>query len=213
MKLAVVKRILALSLCVALFTGDSMLISAETVSDGDSELIEQTIEEEPTEETTEEFSEEPTEETTEDSLEEPLEEESEDILEDTVSGGDLVEIENEEVPLDDSMIVSLEAVTVDGVTITVSGPASAFAEGTTVSAEVVEIPDAVIEAMEESEQAIVKQYKAFDVSLICDGKVVEPLNGAEITVDFEGDLLVPEEGESSSFYHMGEDDKLTKVDA
>ena len=88
--------------------------------------------------------------------------------------------------------VSLEPVTVNGITITVSGPASAFAEGTTVSAVEVEPAEVVIEAAEESEQAEVKRYKAFDINLVCDGEVVQPLNGEEITVNFEGDLLIPD---------------------
>lgn len=122
-------------------------------------------------------------------------------LEESVSGNDAV--------------VTLEPVTVDGVTITVSGPASAFAEGTTVSAVAVSPAEVVIAAAEENEQATVKKYKAFDINLICEGQVVQPLNGQEIKVNFEGDMLIPdaENNEDVAVYHVDEDDNVTKMAA
>lgn len=122
-------------------------------------------------------------------------------LEESVSGNDAV--------------VTLEPVTVDGVTITVSGPASAFAEGTTVSAVAVSPAEVVIAAAEENEQATVKKYKAFDINLICEGQVVQPLNGQEIKVNFEGDMLIPDvdNNEAVAVYHVDEDDNVTKMDA
>lgn len=126
----------------------------------------------------------------------------------TVSDGDA---EVEEVVED--TIVALESVTVDGVTITVSGPASAFAEGTTVSAVAVEPAEVVIEAAEENEQAVVKKYKAFDINLVHNGEFVQPLGGAQITVNFEGDILIPDADEDVAVYHVDEDDNVTKMEA
>lgn len=178
--------------------------------------------EESTQQTTEETSsvestiEESAEETTEVSTEETMEEavSEEEISQDELSVS-VNEIIDEEVPLAGVLPVSLEPVCVNGIIITVSGPASAFAEGTTVSAVEVEPAEVVIEAAEESEQAEVKRYKAFDINLVCDGNVVQPLNGEEITVNFEGDLLIPDTNskEDVVVYHVDDNDEITKMEA
>lgn len=175
-----------------------------------------------TEQTTEESS--SVESTTEESTEQTTEVSTEETTEDSVSENEIPEDElsvsvneiiDEEVPLAGALPVSLEPVTVNGITITVSGPASAFAEGTTVSAVEVEPAEVVIEAAEESEQAEVKRYKAFDINLVCDGEVVQPLNGEEITVNFEGDLLIPDTDseEDVVVYHVDDNDEITKMEA
>ncbi len=205
-------------------------VSEEPVSESEV-IIEEESSEVSTTETTEETSsvesttEESTEEeTTEVSTEESTEEETEESTEDSVSENEIPEDElsvsaneiiDEEVPLAGALPVSLEPVTVNGITITVSGPASAFAEGTTVSAVEVEPAEVVIEAAEESEQAEVKRYKAFDINLVCNGEVVQPLNGEEITVNFEGDLLIPntDEEEDVVVYHVDDNDEITKMEA
>lgn len=170
--------------------------------------VESTTEESSEEATTEVSTEETTEETTEESVSEN--EIPEDEL--SVSANEIID---EDVPLAGALPVSLEPVTVNGITITVSGPASAFAEGTTVSAVEVEPAEVVIEAAEESEQAEVKRYKAFDINLVCNGEVVQPLNGEEITVNFEGDLLIPntDEEEDVVVYHVDDNDEITKMEA
>lgn len=173
---------------------------------------EESTEEETTEVTTEVTTEESTEVSTEESTEGSVSENE--IPEDELSVS-VNEIIDEEVPLAGALPVSLEPVTVNGITITVSGPASAFAEGTTVSAVEVEPAEVVIEAAEESEQAEVKRYKAFDINLVCNGEVVQPLNGEEITVNFEGDLLIPntDEEEDVVVYHVDDNDEITKMEA
>lgn len=116
---------------------------------------------------------------------------------------------------DENKVISLPAVTVGDVTITVSGPKSAFAEGTTVSAVEVAPSEVVIEAAEEIEDATVKRYRAFDINLICDGKVVQPLNGEQITVNFEGNMLLPAEDkeEEVAVYHVSDDNNIEKMNA
>ncbi|MBS7303701.1 MAG: fibro-slime domain-containing protein, partial [Lachnospiraceae bacterium] len=130
----------------------------------------------------------------------------------SVSGN---EIMDEEVPLSGAMTVSLEPVTVNGITITVSGAASAFADGTTVSAVEVEPTEIVIEEAEEEEEAVIKRYKAFDINLVSNGEYVQPLNGEEIKVSFEGDLLIPDadKNEDVVVYHVAKDDAITKMEA
>ena len=192
---------------------ESSEVSTEEQTTEEASSVENTTEESTEEETTEVSTEEATEEeTTEVSTEEATEEETE---EDTGASVSENEIIDEEVPLADTMQVSLEPVTVNGITITVSGPASAFAEGTTVSAVEVDPAEVVIEAAEESEQAEVKRYKAFDINLVCNGEVVQPLNGEEITVNFEGDLLIPntDEEEDVVVYHVDDNDEITKMEA
>lgn len=134
--------------------------------------------------------------------------------EETVSENEINETE-QTVSENDISMVSLESVTVSGITITVSGPEDAFAEGTTVSAVEVEPAEVVIEAAEENEEAIVKRYKAFDINLVLDGEYVQPLNGNEITVSFEGDMLITEEdtNEEVVVYHVDDDDNITKMES
>lgn len=134
--------------------------------------------------------------------------------EETVSENEINETE-QTVSENDISMVSLESVTVSGITITVSGPEDAFAEGTTVSAVEVEPAEVVIEAAEENEEAIVKRYKAFDINLVLDGENVQPLNGKEITVSFEGDMLITEEDtkEEVVVYHVDDDDNITKMES
>jgi len=184
----------------------SEVSTTETTEETSS--VESTTEESTEEETTEVTTEVTTEESTEDSVSEN--EIPEDEL--SVSANEIID---EEVPLASALPVSLEPVTVNGITITVSGPASAFAEGTTVSAVEVEPAEVVIEAAEESEQAEVKRYKAFDINLVCNGEVVQPLNGEEITVNFEGDLLIPDTDseEDVVVYHVDDNDEITKMEA
>jgi len=200
-------------------------VSQEPVSESEVNIEEESSEVSTTE-TTEESSsvESTTEESTEQTTEVSTEETTEENAEDSVSENEIPEDElsvseneiiDEEVPLAGALPVSLEPVTVNGITITVSGPASAFAEGTTVSAVEVEPAEVVIEAAEESEQAEVKRYKAFDINLVCDGEVVQPLNGEEITVNFEGDLLIPDTDseEDVVVYHVDDNDEITKMKA
>lgn len=134
--------------------------------------------------------------------------------EETVSENEIDETE-QTVSENDIAMVSLESVTVSGITITVSGPEDAFAEGTTVSAVEVEPAEVVIEAAEENEEAIVKRYKAFDINLVLDGENVQPLNGNEITVSFEGDMLITEEDtkEEVVVYHVDDNDNITKMES
>ncbi len=204
-------------------------VSQETSSESEVN-IEETSSEVSTTETMEETSgventtEKSTEESTEVSTEATTEETTEESTEDSVSENEISEDElsvsaneiiDEEVPLAGALPVSLEPVTVNGITITVSGPASAFAEGTTVSAVEVEPAEVVIEAAEENEQAEVKRYKAFDINLVCNGEAVQPLNAEEITVNFEGDLLIPntDEEEDVVVYHVDDNDEITKMEA
>lgn len=184
----------------------SEVSTTETTEETSS--VESTTEESTEEQTTEVTTEVTTEELTEDSVSEN--EIPEDEL--SVSANEIID---EEVPLAGALPVTLEPVTVNGITITVSGPASAFAEGTTVSAVEVEPAEVVIEAAEESEQAEVKRYKAFDINLVCNGEVVQPLNGEEITVNFEGDLLIPDTDseEDVVVYHVDDNDEITKMEA
>lgn len=218
MKLEMVKRILATGLCVTMLVGNHLTIFAEeTVSGNDAESVE-IIEELSEEETqTEDVQ---AEETSEAGVQEEASEEESDEVEineeETVSGGDLpeeniVEIEDEDVALADSIVVDLEPVTLDGVTVIVSGPEAAFAEGTTVSVVELEPTKMIIDAIESEEQAVVKLCRVFEVKLMCDGKEVEPLNGAEVDVKFEGDLFISDE-QNVSLYQVEGESNLTKVD-
>ena len=163
-----------------------------------------------TEESTEEVVETEEESISENEISEEATEETTEEADDSVSAN---EIPDEEVPLAGALIVSLEPVTVNGITITVSGPASAFAEGTTVSAVEVEPAEVVIEAVQESEQAEVIRLKVFDINLVCNGEFVQPLNGEEITVNFEGDLLIQdEEDEEIVVYHVDGEESVTKME-
>lgn len=233
MKSAVVKRIISIMMTVILLAGNVMPVMAEgaSVSGNEIEVIDEAeSEEESSEEViVVESSEEVTEEesivevsseeilTEEDTEEVTTEEETteEETTEEIISEEETTEISEEDIPLSDGISVSLEPVTINGVTITVSGPASAFADGTTVSATEVDPAEVIIEAAEESEQAEVKRYKAFDINLVCDGEVVQPLNGKEITVNFEGDLLIPDtdKKEDVVVYHIDENDEITKMEA
>lgn len=231
MKSGFVKRILAMGMMVMLLSGDVLPVMADTVSGGDATFVEQSSSDDAQNENTDVNVDSEEKETTENNESKEIIEPVDDIADktdattdtvsggdetgDSVSAGDLVEIEDEDVPLSDSAIVTLEPVTVDGVTIIVSGPASAFDEGTTVSAVAVEPAEVVIEAAEENEKATVKKYKAFDINLVCNGKFVQPLNGEQITVNFEGDMLIPDvdNNEDVAVYHVDENDNLTKMDA
>ncbi len=242
MKSVLVKRVLSFVLAAVLLAGNVMPVMAEgSVSGNDVaevsvEETTETVEEESvvSEETSsaeevsgeEQASEESTEQTTEEttSVENTTEEFTEEATEESVSENEISddessvsanEIIDEEVPLAGALPVCLEPVTVNGITITVSGPASAFAEGTTVSAVEVEPAEVVIAAAEENEQAEVKRYKAFDITLVCDGEEVQPLNGEEITVNFEGDLLIPDTDneEDVVVYHVDDNDEITKMEA
>ena len=216
MKSGLFKRILAMTMMAVLLVGDVLPTFAETVSGGDAVVVEgeDTVNNDEQAEGTEDIVN-PNPDVTEGDGEETSEELTDETT--SVSDGDaeVVEIEEEETPLDASMLTTLEPVTVDGITITVSGPKTAFAEGTTVSAVAVEPTEVVIAAAEENEQAVVKKYKAFDINLVLDGEFVQPLNGEEITVNFEGDMLIPDtdNNEDVAVYHVDEDDNLTKMDA
>lgn len=222
MKSRFMKRLLSFILATMLLMGNVMPVMAEGSVSG-NEVAETVVEETVVEESA--VSEEPASESEVNIEEESTEEETmEETTEESVSENEIPEDElsvsaneiiDEEVPLAGALPVSLEPVTVNGITITVSGPASAFAEGTTVSAVEVEPAEVVIEAAEESEQAEVKRYKAFDINLVCNGEVVQPLNGEEITVNFEGDLLIPntEEEEDVVVYHVDDNDEITKMEA
>lgn len=221
MKLEMVKRILATGLCVTMLVGNNLTIFAEeTVSGGDMQTGTEIIEiaegedEETTAGETETVDGETDSADAEFSDEEALPEDSELLDGETVSGGDMIEIEEEEVPLADSVIVELEPVILDGVTVTVSGPEAAFAEGTTVSVVELEPTEMIIDAVAAEEQAAVKLCRVFEVKLMCDGKEVEPLNGAEVDVRFDGDLFIADEegGENISLYQVEGESNLTKVD-
>lgn len=223
MKSGLVKRILAMGMMVVMLSGDVLPVTAETVSGGDyNETVDVTETGSTATETGSNTSE--TGNTATGAGSTTTETGNTTTAEgdvtvsgngSTVSDGNLVDIEDEDVPLAAASIVTLEPVTVDGVTIIVSGPASAFAEGTTVSAVAVEPAEVVIEAAEENEKATVKKYKAFDINLVCNGKFVQPLNGEQITVNFEGDMLIPDvaNNEDVAVYHVDENDNLTKMDA
>lgn len=200
MKSGMFKRVLALGLMAVMLAGDILPTAAETVSGGD--VAEAGIVDAPQKEDAES----PDGDT-------PVADAGAGTGE-TVSAGDTVEIRDEESPLEESPYTSLEPITVDGVTITVSGSKSAFKEGTTVTAAAVEPAQVVIEAAEEQEQAVVKKYKAFDINLVCDGETVQPLNGEEITVSFAGDMLIPDEkNEDVAVYHVDDQEQITKMDA
>lgn len=211
MKSGLFRRILAMAMMAVMLVGDVIPTVAETVSGGDAAIVDETeaVTDENTENTNDDVN--PAQVGT-DEEETTVSAEENEI---SVSDGDVVEIEEEEIPLDDSLTTTLEPVTVDGVTITVSGPKAAFADGTTVSAVAVEPTEVVIAAAEESEQAVVKKYKAFDINLVHDGELVQPLNGEEITVNFEGDMLIPDvnNNEDVAVFHVDEDENLTKMDA
>lgn len=223
MKSGLVKRILAMGMMVVMLSGDVLPVTAETVSGGDyNETVDVTETGSTATETGSNTSETGNTATGAGSTTTETGNTTTDEGDVTVSGngstvsdGNLVDIEDEDVPLAAASIVTLEPVTVDGVTIIVSGPASAFAEGTTVSAVAVEPAEVVIEAAEENEKATVKKYKAFDINLVCNGKFVQPLNGEQITVNFEGDMLIPDvdNNEDVAVYHVDENDNLTKMDA
>lgn len=228
MKSRWINRIFAIFMTAVLLAGDVLPAMAETVSGGDAP---EQIEEAPdavtdiTDTNTGDTGrEEPEEEATTDPVE-PVEEpggaESDNSVSDgdaennaTVSTGNAGEImESEETSSEDSPIMMLEPVTVDGVTITVSGSREAFEEGTTVSATAVEPGETVIEAAGEKEQAAVKKYKAFDISLMLNGRPVQPLNGEEIKVNFEGSMLIPDNSEDVAVYHVAGEEQITRMTA
>ncbi len=228
MKSKWINRIFALFMTAVLFTGDVLPAMAETVSGGDApEEITEALDTdtditEPSTGDTEK--EEPAVEETADSTEsaeEPGEAEPDNSVSDgnaenngTVSAGNAEEnVENEEEPSEDSPIMILEPVTVDGVTITVSGSREAFEEGTIVCAAVAAPAETVVEAAEEKEQASVIKYKAFDISLMLNGESVQPLNGEEIKVNFEGDVLIPGSCEDIAVYHVDEEEQVTRMPA
>lgn len=207
MKSRVLKRIMAFGLAVALFAGDTLPVFANDVVE--SVASEEDIVEEAAEEAIE------TNENIGDVLEET--EEALDETEETEEADEeVVTIEEPKTPLEDAVeeeVVSLEPATVNDVTITVSGPSEAFDEGTFVTATELE-PVAVeefIENTEEEQQVIIKNYRAFDITLKRineEGEeiTVQPLNDAEVKVTFEGDMLIPNEatGEEVVVCHVDE---------
>lgn len=126
----------------------------------------------------------------------------------SVSGGDIV---------DGNAIVTLQPVTVDGVTITVSGPAKALKPETEL--RVTQLDPVAVEkveealAAEEAEKKItIEQYKAFDITLLVDGKEVQP--DGSVKVSFTGDILVPAKNEDVTVYHVTDNavaDEMTNV--
>lgn len=130
----------------------------------------------------------------------------------TVSDGDLIEIEEEEVPLEEMPFTMFEEV-VNGVKVTLSGPVDAFAEGTTLSVVEVEPSEVILEKAEAETQEIVQRYRAFDINLVCNGEYVQPLNDRVVSVSFEGDMLLPGEEESVAVFHADETDEITDMAA
>lgn len=127
------------------------------------------------------------------------------VSENTVSANDL------DQSVSSNELTILEPVTVNGVTITVSGAKTSFAEGTTVQVVEVDPVEEVIESVEEMEDGWVKRYKAFDITLHHQGQEVQPLNEEEITVKFEGDFLAAKEKEEVVVYHVDDNNEIEKM--
>ena len=101
--------------------------------------------------------------------------------------------------------------TVDGVTITVSANKASVPEGTDLSVEqldpvAVEVLENTIAEEEVQQNMVVKQYKAFDITLVNDGEVVQPTEEVEVT--FTGDILIEdkEAGDELKVYHLDDSD-------
>ena len=130
------------------------------------------------------------------------------VSEDTLSGNTL---SGNNLDSNSDEIIELLPINVNGVKIIVSGPKSAFEEGTIVQAVEVEPIEEVIEAAEENEDRIVKRYKAFDITLHYNGEEVQPLNEKEINVRFEGDIFITDEEEEIVVYHIDQDNDIEKI--
>ncbi len=220
MKLGLMKRILATGLCVAMFMGDVLPAVAEsTVSGGDAaELMQEAVVEE---EVTEPAQETPVEETTvEPAQETPVEQETAAPaqVEDSVSGNDIVEIEEEALPLADEVEDIVLETEVSNVVITLTAPAGSLPEGAQLVAEEIAqtadlaMIDEALEAEVEKTAAEVQKYKAFDIKILVDGEEVQP--DGDVTVSFAGDILLPRnEKEEVAVYHVSEDAVASDMEA
>lgn len=234
MKSRLVRKIAVVAVITSLIFGETLTAIAETVSGGDAvvESEETVVEEQPEMEVQEEVTLEETEqndaEVVEDTLVEEVEiveeiEEVEEVteetvsggdvlVEETVSGGDLVIIEDEEVALADMPEVEFEE-TVNGVTICVTVAADAFEEGTEMVVEEVDPVQAVIEKAEKEKNAVVQMCRSFDITFVKDGEEVQPANGRTIEVTFEGEMILPGDGEEVAVYHVDKEDVITDIEA
>ena len=107
--------------------------------------------------------------------------------------------------------------TVDGVTITVSANKASVPEGTDLSVEqldsvAVEVLENTIAEEEVQQNMVVKQYKAFDITLVNEGEPVIP--SEEVKVTFTGDVLIEdkEKGDKLKVYHLDDSDTQEVTD-
>lgn len=129
---------------------------------------------------------------------------SDGIMTDTVSDGDLAD--------------TVLAVTVDGVTITVTAPAGTVPENAQLWAEEISgtdqlaVIDEALAAEARREETRVQKYKAFDLKILSDGEAVQPREG--VTVTFSGDIALPQKKEESvAVYHVTEDAAVNDMEA
>lgn len=133
---------------------------------------------------------------------------------DTVSGNALVEIDEEELPLEDNLENIVLVTEVSGVTITLTAPAGAVPKDAVLWAEEIKQTAelAMIDEALAAEEVEVQHYKAFDIKLLVDGEEIQPAEG--VTVTFEGDILLPRtEEESLAVYHVTEDAAASDMEA
>ncbi len=210
MKSGLFKRILAMGMMAVMLAGDVIPTAAETVSGGDVAAVEETTEpiaDEKTEDASDDVN--PASENTDD-------EETPASIEETatnVSDGDVVEIEEEEVPLEDGLEDIVLKKEVNGVVITLTAPAGSLPENaelwaeeiaqTVANREQLEVIDQALEAEAKQKEIEVQKYKAFDIKVMVNGTAVQP--EGEVTVTFEGDILLPEANEALTVYHITDD--------
>lgn len=202
MKSGLFRRILAMGLIAAMLIGDTIPTAAETVSGGDAAVAEET----------EPVTDENTENTNEDVNPAPVETEEE-VTDISVSGGDAVEPEEEDIPLEDSLEDIVLKKKVNGVFITLTAPAGALPENaelwaeeivrTAANKEQIEVIDQALETEADKKEIEVQKYKAFDIKVIADGMAVQPEE--KVTVTFEGDVLLPGANEDLIVYHITDD--------
>lgn len=206
MKSGLFRRILAMAMMAVMLVGDVIPTAAETVSSGDAAVVEDTkpVTDEKTEDTDGDVNPAPVETDDEETAD------SAEKADTNVSGGDVVVIEEEETPLEDSLEDIVLKKEVNGVVITLTAPAGSLPEDaelwaeeitqTAANQEELAVIDQALEAEAEQKELEVQKYKAFDIKVLVNGTAVQPEDA--VTVTFEGDILLPAANEDLTVYHI-----------
>lgn len=100
--------------------------------------------------------------------------------------------------------------------IKLTADAGAFPEGVVLSAEKVALPQTTETAIEEASAekgAVVKSYQAYDIKVLLDGEEIQPAEGKNVMVTFEGAALDVSVDEDVDIYHVPDDtNEVVKVE-